>query len=66
MRFDSTLCTMTILYKVVGVTGDNESTLGVEETRADACEVLEHYENDFDWVGIIEIINPEQDEYESN
>ena len=56
---------MNILYKVVGVTRDNESTLGVEETHADACEVLEHYENDFDWVGIIEIINPaEQDEYE--
>lgn len=53
--FDSTLCSMKIMYKVVGITRANESTLGVEETYEDACEVVDYYEGEFDWVGIIEI-----------
>ena len=43
------------MYKVVGITRANESTLGVEETYEDACEVVDYYEGEFDWVGIIEI-----------
>jgi len=49
---------MDILYKVVGITRANESTLGVEETYADAAELLEHHEDDYDWIGIVRIVNP--------
>jgi len=49
---------MDILYKVVGITRANESTLGVEETYADAVELLEYHEDDYDWIGIVKIVNP--------
>ena len=49
---------MDILYKVVGVVSHKESTVGVEETYADAAELLEHHEDDYDWIGIVRIVNP--------
>ena len=49
---------MDILYKIVGIVNYKESTLGVEETYVDACEVVEHHESDYDWVGIVRIVNP--------
>ena len=44
-----------ILYRIIGITGTTETILGEEESIGDACEVVDVYENFYDWVGIIEI-----------
>ena len=44
-----------ILYRIVGITGTTEVILGEEQSIGDACDVLDAYEYDYDWVGIIEI-----------
>ena len=45
----------TTMYRVIGITGVNETFLGEEETITDACELIDVYESQYDWVGIIEV-----------
>lgn len=50
---------MDILYRVIGITGNTETIIGEEDSIGDAYELMDGYENSYDWVGIIEIINTE-------
>jgi hypothetical protein len=43
------------VYRVIGITGTTEDILGEEQWLSDAHELIDYYENYYDWVGIIEI-----------